>query len=1048
QVVLTDFGFARIVGTSHDTATGAIFGTPAYMSPEQGQGKRGDARSDIYALGVILYELITNRLPFEADTPFAIIMKHIREPVPEPSKLRPDLPEAVEAIVLAALNKNPSDRYRTAGEMALELWEAVGLTPPPGNTPITTIAPPPQLVEVTGSAGLSQTTSLPSIIRNLPPQLTSFIGRAAELAELDKLISSPEVRLVTILGQGGIGKTRLSIQAATARLNDFANGVYFVPLQTVRSTDFLISAVADAVHFALAGPSDPRLLLLNYLSPKELLLILDNFEQLVPASAADFLTAVLLAAPKVKLVVTSHELLNLQEEWVYAVQGMSFPATVHPDKSVPQNLGKHRGEREESLRIPPVSPDFLESGTHPPDNFESYEAVQLFAERARQVNREFSIHEELADVVRICQLIEGAPLAIELAASWTRTLRCAVIAAEIQRNIDFLATSLRNIPERQRSMRAVFDHSWDLLSDEERRVYRRLSVFRDGFQREAARRVAGASLSTLSTLADKSLLRSAPDDRYQIHELLRQCAAEKLALSPEDIARVFDAHCAYYADFLYNRWDDVLGGRQLEATAEIKADLENIRAAWQWAVEQGKIEDIRKSAETPIIFYQFQSRYVEAARTLERAAQRLTSEEQAEPVDRALLTILIHLGWFYIRLGRLEDAETVIAQCRTIYDRLDIPPVPNHATDPSLALGIIASIRGDYAEAARLGAAARQLSEAQGHRWNRQLAYYLLARAALLQGEYEAARGYAQQAYDITQAVEDRWFEAYCLNELGNVAGALHDYAAAKEYYEESYTLRRAFDDPEGMAVALNRLGEIANQQQDYAEAERLYQQSLAIYRRINDRGGLATSLNGLGNTDVATGDFQAARQHYHRALRIAAEMQYLPLILSILTGAGELLLRIGQTERGLDSLALALHHPATEHETKERVQQLISAYAADLAPDVLTAPDHVDELPDLTDVTTNVLTELLAPPQATEVAQPPRQPHLPKAEPPLIESLSERELEVLRYIGAGLQNREIAQELTVTLSTVKTHINNIYRKLDVNNRVQALSRGRELDLL
>jgi ATP/maltotriose-dependent transcriptional regulator MalT len=684
------------------------------------------------------------------------------------------------------------------------------------------------------------------------------------------------------------------------------------------------------------------------------------------------------------------------------------------------------------------------------DDVEAYGAVKLFVERARRVDRNFSLTDERDDIIRICQLVEGVPLALELAAAWTKSLRCAVIAAEIQRNIDFLTTGLRNIPDRQRSIRAVFDHSWKLLTEAERRVFRRLSVFQDGFRREAAKRVAGASLSTLSALVDKSLLRSGPDDRYQIHELLRQYAAEQLVLSPEDGAGVYDWHCAYYANFLFERWEDMSGGLQLESVVEIETDLENIRAAWQWAIEQVKVEEIQKSAGTLSFFYQFQSRYLEGANTFERARQHLMGESATEQIDLAQVVILVHLGWFYIRLGRLEEAKETLAQCRTLYRRLDVPPVPGGATDPLLALGIIASIRGDYAEAARLGEQARQVSEAHNHPWNRQLSYYLLARAALLQGEYEAAHQYAQQAYAITKEADNRWLMAYCHIELGNVACALGDYAAAKEHYEASYALRQEFDDPEGMAMALNHLGEIAIRQDDYAEARQLYLQSLSIYRKISDRGGLATSLNGLGNTAVALGEYGTARQQFHQALQITTEMQFVPLILSLLIGIGELLLQTGQKERGLELLTLALYHPASEQETRERVQRLLTRYEAEQPPDVLVAPKErgLDAAYDLAAVTTDLLTELSTSEEPVEVTPPPASHFVPRADQSLIDPLSERELEVLHFIAAGLQNREIAQELTVTLSTVKTHINNIYRKLDVNNRVQAVGRARELDLL
>lgn len=859
-------------------------------------------------------------------------------------------------------------------------------------------------------------------IRNFSPQSTPFIGRREEIAAISEMLADPACRLLTLIGVGGIGKTRLAVEATTHMLNNpnlnrdngFVDGVHFVSLQPINSTEYLVSTVADAINFLLSGQEEPTQQLLNYLQDKEMLLLLDNFEQLLGEGGARLLSDILEAAPAIKLLVTSREVLNLQEEWLYSIQGLDYPSSTHTN------------------------------------NLESFEAIQLFIERAHRVNRGFSLTGKQEDVIRICQLVDGVPLAIELAAAWTRTLEPGVIAAEIQHNIDFLATSLRNIPDRQQSMRAVFNHSWKLLSEEERKAYKRLSVFRGGFRREAAERIASTSLTTILALVDKSLLRSEADDRYQIHELLRQAAAEKLAYSPEDIAHVYDWHCAYYADFLSERGEDIAGGRQLEAAAEIEADLENIRMAWQWAVEQVKIEEIQKSTGVLALFYQYQSRYTEAVNAFERAAQYLLNEKATEQVELTLALVLVHVGWFYIRLGRLEEAEKAEEQCRAIYERLDIPPLAGFASEPLLALGIIASIRGDYAKTAQLAEQARQMSETHNHRWNRQLAYYVLARAALLQGEYETAHRHAQRAYAITQEVEDRWFMAYCLIELGNVAYALHDYAAAKGHYEASYALRKDFNDPEGMALALNSLGDVAVRQQNHAEAKPLYEQSLAIYKEINDKGGLATSLNGLGNTSMALGDYPTAQQQFRQALQTAAEMDFVPLTLTLLVGIGELLLQTGHEKHGQELLTLAQYHPASEHETKERAQQLLSYYESKLGLDALSGAEQAKESYDLAMITTNLLTDLSTLEVATAVTSPPPSSHhfVPKADQPLIEPLSERELEVLHYVADGLQNREIAEKITVTLSTVKTHINNIYRKLEVNNRVQAVARARELDLL
>lgn len=347
-----------------------------------------------------------------------------------------------------------------------------------------------------------------TVSRNkLPAQLTSFIGREAELCAVAELLANPACRLLTLVGAGGIGKTRLAIEVAFRVAQHFADGVCFIPLQAVPSPDLLTPAIVDALAIPRSGQADLLSHVLTYLHDKHLLLVLDNVEHLLDAIGV--LTAILQAAPAVTLLVTSREVLHLQEEWLYRIDGLAVPADAHADA------------------------------------WANCDAVRLFVERARQVRHDLALETEAAAVVRICRLVEGMPLALEVAAAWLSTLSCAEVADEIQRSLDFLSTTLRDVPERHRSMRAVFDHSWQRLSPEERAVFMRLSVFRGGFNRAAAEVVAGATLPLLTALVGKSLLRWEFDRRrYQIHGLLRQYAAEQLAQSPPQVIQAHDAHCS------------------------------------------------------------------------------------------------------------------------------------------------------------------------------------------------------------------------------------------------------------------------------------------------------------------------------------------------------------------------------------------------------------------------------------------------------------------------------------------------------------------------
>jgi len=339
---------------------------------------------------------------------------------------------------------------------------------------------------------------------SFPMPTNPLIGRKPELQEILRLLGLPECRLLTIAGQGGVGKTRLAVQVgedlSAANPPPFSEGTWFVPLAPITATENIPKAISQAIGFDLAGPLTPEDQLLNYLQEKTLLLLLDNAEHLL--EGAKTFSKILERAPGVKLLVTSRERLNLRSEWVFDLQGLPVPP-----------LDAHEGSEE-------------------------YSAVKLFLDRFRQVQNDFSLQEEDRPVVdHICRMLDGIPLGIELAAAWVRTLPLGEIAAEIAHDLDFLTTSARDIPERHRSLRVVFDHSWSLLLPAEQRAMRQLSVFKGGFTREAAQDIAEAPLPVLNSLIDKSLLRRSEPARYDFHELVRGYAAVRLAEETEEEAR-------------------------------------------------------------------------------------------------------------------------------------------------------------------------------------------------------------------------------------------------------------------------------------------------------------------------------------------------------------------------------------------------------------------------------------------------------------------------------------------------------------------------------
>jgi predicted ATPase/DNA-binding SARP family transcriptional activator len=780
-------------------------------------------------------------------------------------------------------------------------------------------APPPSLDPLPSAAPLP--------LHTLPNPSTLFIGREDELAQIATYLSDPACRLLTLVGPGGIGKTRLAIQAVwqassvavgpRGEINRFRDGIYFIPLDSLSSAEFLVSTLADALNFSFYSGTDPTSQLLNYLREKCLLLVLDNFEHLMDGTG--LLADILKQAPQVKILAVSRERLNLQEEYLLPVPGLKIP-------------------------------DAQASRVKQQVVVEAYSAVQLFLHRAQTVQPGFSLSEEhKACIVRICRLAEGIPLAIELAAAWVRLLSCQEIAQEIEHNLDFLTTSLRNVPERQRSLRAVFDYSWQLLSAEERRVFRQLAVFRGGFQLEAARQVAGASLPLLLALVDKSLLRRTASGRYTRHILLWQYAAEKLAETPQEKETIQNRHGDYYMAFLHQKETLLKGGDQKAALAEIGAEIENIRAGWRWAIEQGQVSALEQTLESLFHFYDMRGWFKEGMEAFGLAATTIAGEvrqgdeEVVQPAKSRIILgkILARQGWFTFQLGQHEPAKRLLQKSLALLSSLnDNTEARQEAVFALNYLGSLHRHLGEYWPAQQYLQESMAICREAGDRFGLSVALNILSQVAYLEGDYTQARQLGQESLVLKQKIGDRRGLTFSLNNLGQVAYTLGEYPQAKDLFQESLAICQEMGDRRGIALCLSFLGDVVQMMGEYQGAKQLYQESLAIFKEIGNQWGSVFSRTKLGNVACALGDYQAAGDYFDQSLQMALDIQAMPGVIDALVGLASLLIKTGDAkqEQVLEILALALSHPASSRDIQDRAARLLAELQPHLPPGAIKA--------------------------------------------------------------------------------------------------------------
>jgi predicted ATPase len=728
---------------------------------------------------------------------------------------------------------------------------------------------------------------------SLPSQSTSFVGRAAELAELARILGEPACRLLTLLGPGGIGKTRLALEVAATHTTAFADGVAFVALASVSTPFQIVSTIGDTLGLSFAGHSDPTAHLLGYLHERQMLLVLDNFEHLL--AGADLLSAILERAPHITLVVTSRERLNLQAEWLFDVDGLAFPPEDPHGSAALQSLAE----------------------------LADYSAVQLFVQRARQVQPGLVLDEAtLTAIIRICQHLAGMPLAIELAAVGVRSLSLSEIEHQIRANLDGLTTTLRDVPQRHRSMRAVFDRSWQLLSEGERALFSRLAVFRGGWTLAAAEHIARATLPTLTALVDKSLVRqdsaephslaerarpnTEEEPRFAMLEPIREYALEQLAARGEIEAQQ-RAHASYYlalAEAAAAQWDTPTAEALIR---QLDRENDNLRAALQWTRDGGDHTIGLRLAGALRKFWQSRGLISEGRAWLAALLARADMNVDAAGMV-ARLQATQAAAWLASNQHDFVQAGQLFEQSISLQRSLG---ETGGETQLLFNAALQARAMGQYQQAIRLLEETVTQHRARGDRGSFSagglgLALYWLGLMFREQGEFARAATLFEECVDLHRALGDRQGMAQALLALGDIACDQGNVAQMRRYAEQSLQVFRELGVQWTIGFALNNLALAAALEGDLAHAFNLIEEGVKLFRSLQADDCLAVVLITLGQIVRAQGDNVAAYGVLTEALRLALAVGRGLLVAAALEGLAGVVVGQGHAELAARLLAAA----------------------------------------------------------------------------------------------------------------------------------------------
>ena len=724
----------------------------------------------------------------------------------------------------------------------------------------------------------------------IPP--TPLIGRETELSALRQMLEDPQCRLMTLTGMGGIGKTRLAIKIANSIKEKFADGAGFVALAGLNSPAFLVSTIADALQLTLTGSQDPQRQLLNFLRKKKLLLVLDNAENLLPD--VGLLVELLENAPFLKLLVTSREKLNIHWEWVFDIQGLSVSLD---------------GDGEQA---------------------EQSSSVTLFIQRSRQVKTDLKFDSnEKAMIARICQMVEGNPLAIELAAPWVKVLSIQEISEEIEKHLDILESSAHDLPERHRSIRTTFNYSWNLLSEDEKHTLSRLSTFRNSFTREAAEQITGTTLSLLSMLKAKSWLQRNASGRFYLHGLVSQYAAEKLQLNPEEERKTRIKFGDYYAVRMKNWEDKIKSPQSINVLAEMSNEIDNIRQAWEWMLLFGQQANVSQSHFSLYWFHEMHGLYKQGIMLFDHAAgilrDSIKSHKDRERISEGLMVLGQVLSLEARWLARSGDLE---ASSKILQEDIDILRSNQDKATLGDALrlsGNIEFVKGNYERAEEILQESVALCREVSHQWGLTSSLIVLGNLLQFQGEYEQSLQMSREAVEVARLVGEPRMLASSLFYQADVTQSLGLLNEAEELLKESLAISESIQDRWSIACALQILGTIATKKKEAENAVERLHSSLQIFNEMGERTRIVSSMIELGNALVLQGFLQEAKFHFIETIKMAEEDKLFPAIAEALIGVATIRFQEKKINSAYELAFYVLHHPATYPLIKERADQLCS---------------------------------------------------------------------------------------------------------------------------